>query len=184
MICITGKSGSGKTTAIKYLKKQGFQTFVADNYIKQIYQRNQIGFNLIVEHFGKQYTHFNKVNKKKLGILVFNDLNAMNKLQNIIWPLIYDKLLEIKNPHLIVELAIYLKNPNFFANLFTHIVIITRNEDLRHKSTAKKFNYLQKKQFSPITNEISQKCVKIPNNRDKKAFFKQLSVQINAIFNS
>ena len=44
LICITGSTGSGKTTALKYIKSKGFNTFEVDKYFHSIYKKNKKGY--------------------------------------------------------------------------------------------------------------------------------------------
>lgn len=87
-ICITGKVGSGKTTAIEYLSSLGYTTYIADEYVHSIYKVGAIGYKKIAKSFGKEYVNEVEVDRKKLGKLVFSNPIALEKLNKLLCPLI------------------------------------------------------------------------------------------------
>jgi len=182
-ICITGKAGSGKTTAIKILQEHNFCVFVMDDYIHDIYQFNQIGYNLIKKHFGDQYVNELAVDRKKLGQLVFNDQSKLDLLNQIMIPIMQKKLAELqsKKEPVFIELAIYINHENKFKNFFDKIVLITTEKELENNNLFKKFNYLRN--FSTngvdnLKNPIQSNQIRVDyfvdNTKDKNYLKKQI----------
>ena len=94
-ICITGQPGSGKTTAIQYIKEAGYNTFIADEYVHSIYKVNKPGYKAIKKAFGAKYVTSKEVNRKALGNLVFKNKNALKKLNKLMNPLIKSAIVKL-----------------------------------------------------------------------------------------
>ena len=87
IIGICGKSGSGKTTLANQIMQ-----LAGDNAI--CLDIDKIGHNVLlfpevkkelINSFGEAIIKENMVDRKKLGEIVFNSRNKMNKLSNITW---------------------------------------------------------------------------------------------------
>lgn len=144
-ICITGKPCSGKSTAMEYIKKAGYHTFVADEYVHTIYKVNKSGYNAIKKAFGSKYITNKEVNRKALGSLVFKDKKALTKLNKIMNPLIAKAIKQLDNKKLwFIELGTYIFYPADFANLFDQVLLVFTNKDWKKDFQNKKFNYLKK----------------------------------------
>ncbi len=151
-ICLTGNPNSGKTQLLDLLYEDGFTIFNVDDYVREIYQVNKIGYILITQHFGKEYTLQDRVDTKKLGQLILNDKFECEKLKAIIWPLIKSKLYWVKNryPNCIVEMAIYKTNPLYFYNIFDYAIEIKRDSiENNHKEKYKVFYEKEHSCFDP-----------------------------------
>lgn len=188
LICITGKCGCGKTTAINYIKKLGYSTWMADKYIHQIYKKNKIGYLKIKKAFGNAYVNDKEVDRKKLGSLVFNDRKSLNKLNKITLPLIYDKLLELstKTSTIFCELAIYINHEEYFKNIFDKIILISAPEKLEKNNLNKKFKTLRKfptKRVGNLKNPIKSNQIKcdfiVENSKTKKIFYEKIKKIVN-----
>lgn len=144
-ICITGQPGSGKSTAMQYIKEAGYNTFVADEYVHSIYKVNKPGYKAIKKAFGAKYVTSKEVNRKALGSLVFKNKLALKKLNKIMNPLIKSAILKLpKNKIWFIELATYLFYPQDFANIFDKIIVVFSQENFKKVSQSKKFEYLKK----------------------------------------
>ncbi len=140
-VCLTGNPNSGKTQLLELLYEDGYTIFNVDDYVREIYKVNQIGYILITQHFGKEYTLDDRVDTKKLGTLILEDKFECEKLKAIIWPLIKSKLHWLKNRYhnCVVEMAAYKTNPLYFYNIFDYIIeikrdVITNNNKERYKA--------------------------------------------------
>ena len=144
-ICITGQPGSGKTTAIQYIKEAGYNTFIADEYVHAIYKVNKPGYKVIKKAFGAKYVTSKEVNRKALGNLVFKNKNALKKLNKLMNPLIKSAIVKLpKNKIWFIELATYIFYPQDFANIFDKVLLIFSNQNFKKDSQSKKFKYLKK----------------------------------------
>lgn len=71
LVCLSGKSSSGKSMLINRLKQDGYYTINLDELIHQHYQKNQSGYDFVVENFGVEYVDENQVNRKKVRAITF-----------------------------------------------------------------------------------------------------------------
>lgn len=121
LILIAGQPNSGKTYCMNYLKQKYNSIFIVDEYVLSIYKFGEIGYEIIKNNFGSQFVNDVEVDKLNLSKVVLEDKKAYQKLCDLIWPVIRNKLIEIKqsNINYIVEMAIYaIDDQNYFANIF------------------------------------------------------------------
>lgn len=144
-ICITGKPCCGKSTAMEYIKKAGYHTFIADEYVHAIYKVGKPGYNIIKKTFGSKFVNKKEVDRKALGKLVFNNKSALIKLNKIMNPLIRKAIEKLnKKFDWYIELATYIFYPQDFKNLFDKVVLIFTNKNWKKDYQVKKFSYLKK----------------------------------------
>lgn len=123
--------GCGKTTAALFYKSLGYKVFIMDNYIHQIYNFGEIGYQIIKEKFGIEYVNKKCVNRQKLRELIKNDEKEKNKLNSLMLKVMIKKIEELflLNEIIIVELGIYIYNQKSFYNYFNKIVLIQSNRN-------------------------------------------------------
>ena len=92
IIAITGSIGCGKTYISDMIKSLGYIVFDADKEVRNFY-KNKKFLSIIKQNFPNVFK--NEVfNKKELRELVFNYFDELKKLENIIHPLLKQKLKE------------------------------------------------------------------------------------------
>lgn len=141
-IVLTGNPNSGKTQIINLLKDNGYDVFEVDQFVKQLYEVNNIGYILISTHFGKDFLKKDKVDTKKLAQLVLNDNYELYRLKILIWPLIKSKLhwLKKRYKNMVVEMAIFKNDPLYFNGIFDLSIELTRNDEYKEQNEKQKFN--------------------------------------------
>ena len=98
VIGITGNSGSGKTTVCAILAEHGGDVINADAVTHRLMEQGTAVYKKIVSAFGTGILDENKIDRKKLGTIVFNDEKKRTQLENIIHPAVVDEILSsIKN---------------------------------------------------------------------------------------
>jgi len=60
----------------------------ADQAAHTVYEPGSLGFDLIEREFGPEYVHDDRVDRARLGELVFNDADARRRLNAIVHPLV------------------------------------------------------------------------------------------------
>lgn len=83
VIGITGKSGSGKSTAAAYLKSLGAKTIDADEIYKNLLKTCAPMKAEMAEAFGAVFDKNGMLDRKKLASLVFSDEKSHQKLNQI-----------------------------------------------------------------------------------------------------
>lgn len=94
IIGITGYLGSGKSTALEFLKKHGFCCIDADKIVHDLYEPEKDGWRKIKDFFGEEFlvNGSGKVNRSKLRKIVFNSSPKLRILEKIIHPLVFNEM--------------------------------------------------------------------------------------------
>lgn len=115
VIGLTGGIAAGKSTLRKELEKIGFVALDADQISREIVKPKTEGLNAIRQIFGEGYLVEGKLNRKKLGELVFSNSEQLAKLNSILHPLIKKELRrQIENLKRIGKTKILLEVPLLF----------------------------------------------------------------------
>ncbi|XP_017479592.1 PREDICTED: bifunctional coenzyme A synthase [Rhagoletis zephyria] len=94
IIGLTGGIASGKSIMCNRLLKKGAQVLDCDKIAHEIYEPGQVCYTKIINHFGNDILDSEgRINRQKLGGIVFNDPKQLESLNNIVWP---ELLLEVK----------------------------------------------------------------------------------------
>lgn len=115
IICVVGKSGSGKSYICKLL--QSFSKNIVHLDIDKISHEvltYPIVYNELVDTFGISVANSDKtINRRALGNIVFNSEKEMDKLTNITWPhmepIIDDFILKHSNNIVLLDWQLLLK---------------------------------------------------------------------------
>lgn len=87
LIGLTGNLGSGKSTVRRMLEEQGAFGIDADKLGHVAMMRGTLAWDAIVQAFGTDVLLFSgKINRRKLGALVFRDPDALGQLESILHP--------------------------------------------------------------------------------------------------
>lgn len=93
IVGITGLIASGKSTLSSYLKYQGYKIVDADAISRDITKKDRIGYAKVIEEFGRDILSSNgEIDRAKLSNIVFNDKNALKKLNDTLHPLIFQEI--------------------------------------------------------------------------------------------
>ena len=93
-IGITGGIGVGKTYVSNIIEKMGYPVFYADQTAKDLVKSDYKLIESIKKEFGHDIFLNEKIDSKKLSNIVFGDSNALNKLNSIIHPFVFEKFAE------------------------------------------------------------------------------------------
>jgi len=93
VIGLTGGIASGKSSVGSILQKFGVRVIGADQVAHQIYQPGTPGYAKVMQEFGPQILDAGgKINRSRLGEIVFGSAEARLKLEAITHPLIMQKI--------------------------------------------------------------------------------------------
>jgi dephospho-CoA kinase len=86
-IAVTGGAGSGKSTVCNILKKLGVTVFSADEFARDVVQKDTVAYHKIVESFGtKVIEKDGGLNRRLLREIITTDHHAKNTLESILHP--------------------------------------------------------------------------------------------------
>ncbi|RKX67244.1 MAG: dephospho-CoA kinase [Tenericutes bacterium] len=92
-IAIIGSPFSGKTELLKKFQEKGVKVFHTDSYINgTLYLQGEEGYKLIEENFGDQFVNREEVDRPTLAAAVAKDQDLLNRLNELIHPLVAEYL--------------------------------------------------------------------------------------------
>jgi dephospho-CoA kinase len=90
LIGLTGGVGSGKSTVAQMFRELGAAIVDADEATHAVYEPGTAGFDEIVAEFGPGYVRDGRIDRTRLGDLVFHDAAARQRLNAIVHPRVRD----------------------------------------------------------------------------------------------
>ncbi|MHB8587982.1 MAG: dephospho-CoA kinase [Candidatus Dormibacteraceae bacterium] len=90
LIGLTGGAGSGKSTVSAMLRELGAVVIDADEAAHAAYEPGSPGFDEVVREFGPEYVRDGRIDRARLGKLVFHDDGARRRLNAIVHPRVRD----------------------------------------------------------------------------------------------
>lgn len=195
-IAITGGIGSGKSTAVGFLKELGYKYFSADEIYGDLLKKKSFVLALS-EYMGIAPIVIGdnvELNKKALSELVFNDKNELKKLNEYTHPAIMSILID-KMSQLCDERLVFAEVPLLFEEgydkLFDYVFVVSRNYDARLLNTmsrdgksAEEVKRIVKVQFDYEKIPLSDKIIVINNDgnlEDLKRGLNEIIATINKI---
>lgn len=99
-IGLTGGIATGKSTVARLVESRGYPVIDADQISHELTQIGNPGYQQILNHFGENILNESlKIDRKKLGDLIFNSKSEKKALEDILHPLIQAEVLEIKSAY-------------------------------------------------------------------------------------
>ncbi len=157
-IAVTGGIGSGKSTACKILKENGFYIIDTDEITREISQPNGSAYTKIIKLFGPSILLKDKtLNKDKIKELILANPPLKNKLEDILHPLILN---EVKRKIQALrendyDSYIFVEVPLLFEagwdKFFPHVLLVTapikkrieRIKQYRNMSSSKALSFIK-----------------------------------------
>lgn len=132
---LTGNIGTGKSTVAQIFESMGIPVYHADVEAKKMLEK-AIVINEIVSRFGEGILVQDKIDRKKLADVVFNNPQKLEELNSIIHPLVKKDLEEFfqqkkAHPYVIQEAAILFESG--FNMDFDKIILVTSSDELANK---------------------------------------------------
>ena len=187
-IGLTGGIGSGKTTISKVFELLKIPIYNSDNVAKNFISKNSYVKNQIFKSFGEEAMTNNKIDNKKLSTLIFNDVEKINIINNIIHPLVkedFNKWCKKKKSKYIIKESALLFSSNSFLEL-DEIIFVKSSMETRIKRVMKRDNRTKKQVKSIIKNQNSdeflEKSCKYIIYNDEKKFLTPQIIKLHEIF--
>lgn len=160
-IILSGNLGSGKSTVSSLLEMQGFFIIDADKVAHEVLQNEA---ETIMRDFGDEFVKDGIVDRKKLGKLVFSDINKRKKLENLLHPKIRDEIYKkasfqekFKQPY-IIDIPLYFESENSYEARY--ILLVYTPLEICFKRLQKRDNLsdeeIQKRQNSQMDIELKR----------------------------
>lgn len=178
-IAITGNIASGKSIVEEILKEKGFIVFDTDKIAHEILESSD-KVKIAFKDYG--IITNGKIDRKKLGDIVFCDKNLLKKLESIVHPLVKAEILKIfEQGYDIVFISVPQLFEVGFEDMFDKIVLVTADENVRLDRLMKRNGYTKDEALRRIASQIPDsekinKCdIILQNNNDIKALRETIS---------
>jgi dephospho-CoA kinase len=134
IIGLTGNIATGKSVVRKMLEHLGAYGIDADAFSHRAISKGAPGYQPVVETFGKWLLNADgEIDRNRLGKLTFNDVEAMNRLEGIIHPLVFqviDMMVKRATQRVIVIEAIKIIDSDL-KNVCDSIWVVNASEGLQ-----------------------------------------------------
>ena len=132
-IGITGPIGSGKSTILNHLKEKGYNTYSCDDMVHELY-RDPLHKSKISKILHHPFDIDNPALVKQTREIMIKDSNIKKQVENYIYPVLEEKLLQIidKNDKVAIEAPTLFKA--HIEYLFKKILVIEISEEQQIKN--------------------------------------------------
>lgn len=157
IIGITGSIACGKSTVSNYLKSKGYIVIDADRIGHEALDDDYVKEKLILA-FGNEILEDNKINRQKLGELVFGNSSNLNVLNSIIHPEIRKKILEKidkNNDKELIFIDVALLFEAKFDDLVDKIIVVYVDKNTQLTRLMKRNSISKKEALSRIVSQMS-----------------------------
>ena len=157
IIGITGSIACGKSTISNYLKSKGYIVIDADKIGHEALDDDYVKEKLILA-FGNGILEDNKINRQKLGELVFGNSSNLNVLNSIIHPEIRKKILEKidkNNDKELIFIDVALLFEAKFDDLVDKIIVVYVDKNTQLTRLMKRNSISKKEALSRIVSQMS-----------------------------
>lgn len=108
-VAVTGGIACGKSLFGSLLSKLGADVFDADDIVRAMHMAGGEGVEIVSREFGESFINRDgSTNKVKLGDLIFNDVDARERLNSLFHPIIREKLIIRKQSNTIYPIKVAL----------------------------------------------------------------------------
>ena len=157
IIGITGSIACGKSTVSNYLKSKGYIVIDADKIGHEALDDDYVKEKLILA-FGNEILEDNKINRQKLGELVFGSSSNLNVLNSIVHPEIRKKILEKidkNNDQEFIFIDVALLFEAKFDDLVDKIIVVYVDKNTQLTRLMKRNSISKKEALSRIVSQMS-----------------------------
>jgi dephospho-CoA kinase len=135
---LTGSLGSGKSTVARIIEElTGAPVIDADEITRQVQQPGGAAYDEIVREFGQGILASDgTIDRRKLGQLVFNDYQKLQRLNEIVHPKVRTeelRLLELYRQRPLVVFMVPLLFENGLERLVDAVMVVVTRDDVRRQ---------------------------------------------------
>jgi len=153
-IALTGSISTGKSSAVDILKQSGFHMIDADSVAHDVLNEQQ---EVIAKMFGEEFVKNKKVDRKSLGSIIFEDQEKRKLLEELLHPLIYDRIAE-KSTRLDKRAEPYIVDiPLFFEGgryAIDRVIVVYATKEQQLKRLMEREGYSEEEALSRIDAQI------------------------------
>ncbi len=137
VIVITGGIGTGKSAAVDIIKDLGYRVLDSDKIVHEGYKAGSPLYVRIVDAFGEEVSKDGKIDRQKLGRIVFNDEEKLRLLNSIVHGYVYEKLREgIESCYdkvIFLDIPLILETRDLHEPIYDEIWLVYVSEETQRK---------------------------------------------------
>ena len=191
IIAITGGIGSGKSSALQFLKEQGFLTLSCDEVCRDLYKKRKVK-----KHIKKMFPTavdgklFLKINRRALADIIFEDSENYNKLYSYTTPEILKLTLKKARKQ---KRDTFVEVPLLFECLATEnfdgVIVVLRDKDKRIQAVIERSGLSKEQVEKRMARQIDydtydfSNFTTITNNGDIHELFESVLRAVTQIIN-
>jgi len=159
-IGLTGGIGSGKSLVADFFKLLGIPVYISDVEAKNLMQTNSLIRESLIEAFGEiVYSDSGELNRSELAEIIFNNGDALKKVNSIVHPQVRSHYQEwllkyLGVPYVIQESAI-LFDTGLYKN-FDKIITVTADKEIRLKRVVERDSCSRESVLERMSKQISE----------------------------
>ena len=185
---LTGGIGSGKTTIAKKFIERGIPVLNTDLLARDMMESNETIISSMIKTFGELSYIDNKLNRKYIADIVFNDSKQLGLLNKITHPIVRQEIIKWMDSQTtnfcVVESAIMFNSDLY--TIFDELICVTAYKETRIERIIKRDNCNREQALARIDKQISQeemmsKCKFIILNNSEESDYLNLDNQIRRI---
>ena len=181
-VAISGNIASGKSQVEKILVGLGFKVYDSDKIAHDV-------LNSITEFYGYDVFSEGKIDRKKLGALVFSNPDIKQKLEKLTHPKIKEtiiKIFEENEDEKYIFVSVPLLYEAGFENIFDKVIFISVDEDIQLKRLMKRNNLSKKDALARINSQQPQKekALKADYIIENNKTINDLKIAVEQVINS
>ena len=162
LIGLTGNIATGKSAAAQMFRERGAGIIDADVIAREVVDVGTDAWKEIVSEFGESILDSDgRIDRKKLGNLVFNDEDKRKKLNRIVHPRIRERIgelisaLEAENRQAaVIEAALIIENGGWLYDAVDHIVVVTTDPGIQVGRLIERDGYTEEEALSRINSQM------------------------------
>lgn len=160
-IGLTGGIASGKSTVSKILRQRGLPVVDADELARDAIIHGSEGYKNVVKAFGMDVLNKDgTLNRESLAEIVFTDKSQLEKLENIIHPIVREKTKKLKQSLKSqgYKMAFYdvpLLFEKNMESMFDKIVVVYSRMDQQIERLKSRNNMTKEQAVNRILNQVS-----------------------------
>lgn len=160
-IGLTGNIASGKSIVQSYIEKKGIPVIDADWICHRLMDDNETVIEQVKQLFPNQdiFLEDGKLGRHKIGLIVFSDPEKMEALEDILHPLVEEKIKEFFEEHSneeIVVASVPLLFEENMQNLFDRAILVCADKKIRLQRLMTRRGYPLEHALERINAQVSQ----------------------------
>ncbi len=159
-IGLTGGIGSGKSLVADFFKLLGIPVYISDLEAKKLMQTNSLVRENLINAFGEVvYSDSGELNRSELAKIIFNNADALKKVNSIVHPQVRLHYKEWLSQHTgvsyVIQESAILFDTGLFKN-FDKIITVTADKEIRLSRVVERDSCSRESVLERMSKQISE----------------------------